>query len=392
MNMNKLTGVGVMLAFAIQLNAQQLQYTVGSANNPPSQTQLTKQDSTQVYYSSATATVSDSVRQYLFDDATNQFVFNETKKFFYDAQSNCVKIEYYGSSNNYAGKDTIVYGTNGIDSIVRYDNSGNVWQVKKYFYTSSKLTMVYEIRYQPGSVDTSRDLLTYYSGSGLIENHITCGNMIDTSCKDTFMFFFTPDGKFDSLQHNNGSYYKATEYDPSYDLFSNNILTVKQTACYIDPLEMVTNYALVKDVKSITGKFYLSGNLVDISIAWTVVSGTATERTEKSTFDLVAPFGNYKQQDYYYFTGSQLPVPTSVVAPETFNVTTYFIDNQLFIESEELLSSVQLYTLGGKAILTQNIDNTNRTLLDLSELSAGMYYIQVVTQSGKVRFHPVWKQ
>ncbi len=391
MSMKRLTGVGVMLAFAIQLNAQQLQYTVSYANNPPSQTQLSKQDSSHIFYQNSTTTISDSVKQFIFDDATNQLVLNTTKKFFYDAQSNCVKVEYYGSSGNYSGKDTVFYGANGIDSIVRYDNSGNVWKVKKYFYTNSKLTMVYDINYQPGNVDTSRDILTY-NGSGLIQNHIMCGNMIDTSCTDTLTFFFTPDGKFDSLQYNNGSYYRATEYDPSYDIFSNNVLTVKQTECYIDPLEMVTNYALVKDVKSVTGKFNNSGNLIDIAFTYDVVSGTSTERKEKSTTDLIAPFGSYKQEDYYYFTGSQLPVPTSVVAPETFNLTAYFVDNQLVIESEELLSSVQLYTLGGKAISTQNVNNTNRTMLDLSELSTGMYYIRVVTQSGKVKFHPVWKQ
>ncbi|NPA33646.1 MAG: hypothetical protein GXO48_01795 [Chlorobi bacterium] len=389
-NVTSIALVGLFISGLI--NAQQLQYVTTFQNNPPSQSQVSIQDSTHVYYMMSTVPESDSVRHYSYDTASSTFVLNRKSKFFYDGQLNCVKVEEYDGMSNLLRSDTIFYGLDGIDSIVWYDNNGNKYRVKQFVYNNSKLVEAYTLTYQPGNViDTSRNLLFYDAATGFLAMDVSCGNMSDTSCKDTIYFFWNSNGKLDSLKTNEGSKYTITEYDPSYDLFSNNILAQKQLECLIDPYELLTTYMPIKDVKSASGIFMVSGNPMSISITYDVLRSTTTERLEKNNFTLTNSGSDFIEEKYYYFTGSQLPLSAPVTRISTWKVNSNFVDDYLHVESQNPLKSIRVFTVGGKILLNKQLNGENRVSFRMSNLPKGMYYMEMVSSSGEVKFIPVIK-
>lgn len=87
-------------------------------------------------------------------------------------------------------------------------------------------------------------------------------------------------------------------------------------------------------------------------------------------------FGEY--EDYCIYIGPQLSIPEN-----EFNISIYPnpANDQLFIKSDAPINQVQIYSAQGKLVHSEN-ESIGANGIDISELTSGMYIIQVETEQG----------
>ncbi|MBP7507613.1 MAG: T9SS type A sorting domain-containing protein [Prolixibacteraceae bacterium] len=66
-----------------------------------------------------------------------------------------------------------------------------------------------------------------------------------------------------------------------------------------------------------------------------------------------------------------------------FNVYPNPAKERLNIESESIISSIVIYDLNGKIVLTQNNINSNRTAINIENIRPGIHLVKTITQKGE---------
>ncbi len=375
------------------IKAQQLHYYVSYDDTAIVGTIFVPMDSSHIFYADNNTLLPDSIRQFWYDDIIGIYEWNSTERFFYDGQGRCVKKETHFSSGSFIFIDTLYFGTNGIDSIIRWNydpNAGTKTLTRKkvLFYTGSRLDSVYTLLVNaPNTIDTFRAIIKYTS-DGKISQYIYCSTMNNASCTDTSHYFYNADGLLELFIDVTDTF-KAIEYDTSFDLFTDNILTATQLNGYLDPEDLVASYLPFVGVKRIEGLVDIGDPILrPLEFKMYLVNSSPTERTEETYFRLFLGIDTIEMKERYYYKGNGLPSYIAQTTNTNWDISIR-MGEPIIVISSIPISSIELFSTGGALVDYCKVNNNSTFTLNKSTLPEGLYILKILNNEGGIRFVPI---
>ena len=149
------------------------------------------------------------------------------------------------------------------------------------------------------------------------------------------------------------------------------------------------------DIDSDVIEFYKDDTLLHTS-----VFSNATVGPNSNVLDVIDFYGlsggfqgvyisNFFVDDFSFTTTS---TSASIHDQEDSSEIHYFpnpVSDQLTITSSNLIQSIALYDLDGRKILAKNIHST-QTELDVSEISEGLYFLHIKSETGQIKIEKIF--
>lgn len=259
--------------------------------------------------------------------------------------------------------------TNRAKEDITYNNSGDLINSITYKFNNNAWVALEKYEYEYNSSGNATIKMSYVADTSGWYNSSKSEYSYNSAGNNTLTLYYIRD---------NNNWANSGKYEYDYDTLGNITLDSyyewdTATTSWTGFSKSTLNYNLAYSVSDLIAPDYFftqSVNMIDYAIDynWNTISNAWD--TGNTTTYYYSPQEVTGVHDNKKSVASLYPVPTKDVL-------------HVVLTNNAAQATIELYDLQGRSVLTQNLENTSKVLVN--DLNAGMYFYRISTGNGKVQ-------